>query len=81
MTVLKKTDITEARRRGKKREGFQRPILMKVRTKNMKMEILGKKNKLRGTGGVREGSTKAKKGFGEIYEDRKGMGTRSDANV
>ena len=53
---------------------------MKVRTKNMKMEILGKKNKLRGTG-VREGSTKAKKGFGEIYEDRKGTGTRSDAIV
>ena len=37
------------RRIGKKREGFKRPILMEVTTTNMKMEILRKKNKLRGT--------------------------------
>ena len=54
---------------------------MEVRTTNMKMEILRKKNKLRGTGGLHQGSTKAKKGFGEIYEDRKGTGTWSHANV
>ena len=62
---------------------------MEIRTTNMKMEIVRKKNKLRGTEDytkerqrrLHQGSTKAKIGFGEIYEDRKGTGTRSDANV
>ena len=49
LTILKETDIAEARRIGKEREGFKRPILMEVRTTNMKMEILRKNNKLRGT--------------------------------
>ena len=49
LTVLKETDIMEMRRIGKEREGFKRPVLMEVRTMNMKMEILRKKNKLRGT--------------------------------
>ena len=48
MTVLKETDITEMRCIGKEREGFKRPILMGVRTTNMKMEILRKTNKLKG---------------------------------
>ena len=43
LTVWKETDITEVRRIGKEREGFRRPILMKVRTTNMKMEILRKR--------------------------------------
>ena len=47
--VLKETDIIEVRHIGKEREGFKKPILMKVRTTNVKMEILRKKNKLRGT--------------------------------
>ena len=37
------------RRIGKERESFKRPILMDVRTTNMKMEILSGENKLRGT--------------------------------
>ena len=49
LKALKETDITEVRRIGKKREGFKRPILIEVRTTNMKMDILRKKNKLRGT--------------------------------
>ena len=46
---MKETDITEVSRIGKERERFKRPILVDVRTTNMKMEILRKKNKLRGT--------------------------------
>ena len=49
LAALRETDITELRRIGKEREGFKRPVLMEVRTMNMKMEILRKKNKLRGT--------------------------------
>ena len=49
LTVLKETDITEMRCIGKEREGFKRPILMEVRTTNVKMEIIRKKNKLIGT--------------------------------
>ena len=37
LTVLKETDITEVRRIGREREGFKRPILMEVRTTNMKI--------------------------------------------
>ena len=33
----------------KEREGFKRPILMEVRKTNMKIKILRKKDKLRGT--------------------------------
>ena len=49
LSVLKETDITEVKRIGKESEGFKGPILMEVRTTNMKMEILRKKNKLRGS--------------------------------
>ena len=49
LMVSKETDMTEMRRIGKEKGGFKRPKLMEVRTTNMKMEILRKKNKLRGT--------------------------------
>ena len=54
---------------------------MEVGTTNMKMEILRKENKLIGTTRTTPRKYKTKKGFCEIYEDRKGTGTRSDANV
>ena len=84
LTVLKETNIRKARRIGKEREGCKGPILMEVKTTNMKMEILRKKKKQRGTEiYVNEDYTK------EVQKQRKdlvkfmkiGTGIRSDANV
>ena len=43
LMVLKEIYIMEVVCMGKEKEGFKRPILMEVRTMNMKMEILRKK--------------------------------------
>ena len=67
LTTLKETDNGgEVRRIERERGGFKRPILMEVRTTNMK--ILRKKNKLRGTEiYVKEDHTK------EVQKQRKDL--------
>jgi len=47
--IEKGKDITEIRRIGKEGRNNKRPILLELRTWNQKMEILRRKNKLKGT--------------------------------